>query len=159
MTFDVYPRQEVIDPHLNSLPPCTIERTVTANGVHYPVVLSHWIPNEIHWDSARIYVNEHYISLINLGHGSYYTSPFTYEFLTNVIIAAQKVNDKPTWENSRIVDKSLRPPEVIMGLPYSSKADTWMLGCAVGSSTLVTYLHFKSPFTVVPHANRRAACS
>jgi serine/threonine protein kinase len=37
----------------------------------------------------------------------------------------------PTWENSRM-DKSLRPPEVILGLPYSSKVDIWMLGCAVG---------------------------
>ena len=29
------------------------------------------------------------------------------------------------------MDKSLRPPEVILGLPYSWKVDIWMLGCAV----------------------------
>ena len=30
------------------------------------------------------------------------------------------------------MDKSLRPPEVILGLPYSSKVDVWILGCTVG---------------------------
>ena len=59
----------------------------------------------------------------------------TYSFL------AQKMTKSatPTWENSRM-DKSLRPPEVILGLPYSSKVDVWMLGCAV--SVMLFFLKF-----------------
>jgi len=66
---------------------------------------------------------------------------------------------KPTWENSRM-DKSLRPPEVILGLPYSSKVDIWMLGCAVGFLLFSLNLSLNLRFvTGIPYVDGEATRS
>ena len=46
------------------------------------------------------------------------------------------------------MDKSLRPPEVILGLPYSSKADVWILGCTVGF--ILFPIHYYLILIIVP---------
>ena len=56
-----------LDPILATLPPCTIERRVTVDGVEYPIVRSQPFPhgldlNDIHME-ARFYLN-------NLGYGT-----------------------------------------------------------------------------------------
>jgi len=57
------------------------------------------------------------------------------------IITAQKIKKStPTWEKSRM-GKSLRPPEIILGLPYSSKVDVWVLGCTVGYVLFALHCH------------------
>jgi len=101
--------RESLDPDLAKLPPCTVERKVVIDDVEYPIVLSHPVSGYVEWNDSWDHVNRNVMNLINLGH-------------------AQKTRGTPTWEKSRM-DKCLRPPEVILGLPYSSKVDVWMLGC------------------------------
>ena len=56
------------------------------------------------------------------------------------IITAQRTKRTSTWEKSRM-GKSLRPPEIILGLPYSSKVDVWVLGCTVGYVLFALHCH------------------
>ena len=60
-------------------------------------------------------------------------------------ITAQKMKSTSTWEKSRM-EKSLRPPEIILGLPYSSKVDVWVLGCTVGYVLFALDCHLISRF-------------
>ena len=60
-----------LDPVLATLPPCTIERKITVDGVEYPIVRSQPIPhsldlNDTHMDT-RFYLN-------NLGYGTLWSS-------------------------------------------------------------------------------------
>ncbi|KAF8955829.1 kinase-like domain-containing protein [Flammula alnicola] len=110
LVFEIDASRAVLDRALATLPPCTIEKRISVDGVEYPVVRSHPVPYRMYWNASWAAINRCIIKLINFGH-------------------AQKKTSSPTWEKSRM-DKSLRPPEVILGLPYSLKVDVWMLGCA-----------------------------
>ncbi|KIM48527.1 hypothetical protein M413DRAFT_20908 [Hebeloma cylindrosporum] len=116
-----------LDPVLAKMSPCTIERKITIGVVEYPVVLSTPIPGYFDWDADRAHVNRNGMDLINLGHSQKMT-----EHRQKVTKRKRKLikQNAPTWEKSRM-DKSLRPPEIILGLPYSSKVDIWMLGSTV----------------------------
>ena len=68
----VFQRKDDLDPLLATLPPCTIERKVTVDGVEYPIVRSQPIPpydldlNDTHIDTG-FYLN-------NLNYGTYWSS-------------------------------------------------------------------------------------
>jgi len=74
---------------------------------------------------------------------------------SSIIVTSSK-NEQTTWENSRM-DKSLRPPEIILGLPYSPKVDIWMLGCTVGFVLFSLNCSINLSFvTGVPYVDREA---
>ncbi|KIM48539.1 hypothetical protein M413DRAFT_20917 [Hebeloma cylindrosporum] len=142
-----------IDPVLAELSPCTIERKITVGDVEYPIVLSTPIPGYIVWDDNKFQVNRNSMTLNNLGHSQKmkdHRKKITVEHTKKMRSKKKKrkhavvtppkviaftpteeiVSTPPTWENSRM-DRSLRPPEIILGLPYTSKVDVWMLGSTV----------------------------
>src|SRR5260370_41052853 len=84
-------------------------------------------------------------------------SPYIWAPYSTLFILAQKIKDAPTGEKSRM-DKSLRPPEVILGMPFSSKVDIWMLGCTVGFFSHY-FLRYHSPLfaTDISFVDRKAA--
>ncbi len=67
--------------------------------------------------------------------------PFELYQLTHLI--AQRVGKKAHWDSSSW-DLHLRPPEVILGVSYTQKADMWMLGCAVCIHTFFQPVAFDS---------------
>jgi len=132
MVLIISPLKEAIDEDLLKMPDCRVERMVTIDGVDYPVVLSSHLPPWAEWNSSRGHINRQIIQLISFGHGEHTQSHQQCRFLT--LHLAQRSEGTVTWEQSRM-DKSLCPPECMIGSPYSysTGADIWMLGCAVSS--------------------------
>ena len=56
-----------LDPVLATLPPCTIERKVTVDGVEYPIVRSLPIPHGMDLSETHMMTG---FDLNNLGHGT-----------------------------------------------------------------------------------------
>ena len=46
--------KEELDPLLATLPPCTIERKVTVDGVEYPIVRSQPIPHDLDLEDTHV---------------------------------------------------------------------------------------------------------
>ncbi|KDR68141.1 hypothetical protein GALMADRAFT_272755 [Galerina marginata CBS 339.88] len=103
--------KEDLDDDLADLPPCVIERKIVVADIEYPIVLSQPVPHECEWNSTAKDMADAIIQLDNLGH-------------------AQLLQSKPTWEESKM-DRSLRPPEVILGMGYGGEVDIWMFGASV----------------------------
>ena len=137
IVFDIDPDREGLDSEFAKLPPCKVESNVSIDGVEYPIVRSYPVPSYAEWDYSWGDINRRLITLINFGHGMWpccWKFAFSWSLPTVRSISAQMEKRKkspPTWEKSRM-GKSLRPPEIILGLPYTSKADIWVLGCTVG---------------------------
>ncbi|KIM48541.1 hypothetical protein M413DRAFT_20919 [Hebeloma cylindrosporum] len=132
-----------IDPVLAELSPCTTERKVIIGDMKFPVVLSSPVPGYFEWNDNPSHVGRNSMELINLGHSQKIQEDKKVteqkkrrnrkkKMKKHVVLTPTEhvVFTPPTWEKSRM-HRSLRPPEVILGLPYSWKVDVWMLGSAV----------------------------
>ena len=64
-------RKVDLDPLIPTLPPCTIERRVTVDGVEYPIVRSQPIPHDLDLDDHHM---DTIFYLNNLGHGTLWSS-------------------------------------------------------------------------------------
>ena len=122
----VFQRKDDLDPLLATLPPCMIERKVTVDGVEYPIVRSQPIPpydldlNDTHIDTG-FYLN-------NLNYSTFWPSTRIWSQFN--LLLAKTFDADLSWEKAGM-DKSLRPPEFILGSRYDTDADIWMLGCCV----------------------------
>ena len=64
-------RKDDLEPEIAMLPPCTIERKVTVDGVEYPIVRSQPIPHDLDLDDTYIETGFH---LNNLSRGALWSS-------------------------------------------------------------------------------------